>query len=363
MAELVELDVVSASHYDGAAATAEAALMTCRATRRDRVLVSRAVHPHYRADPADLFWRGPRARGDPAGRRMATPPGRPISSRSSGCSPTRTGRWPASSPRSPTSWVCSSRCPRSGSLPMRPARCSWPSIEPVSLAVLAPPGAYGADIAAGEGQPLGIAPQYGGPYLGILASTDALVRQIPGRLVGHDQRPRRPACLRHDHARARAGHPTRQGRQQHLHQPGPAGARRIHLSRDHRATRAARCRRPRRGARRRARERRWRLPGRHGSIRAHTSTSSRCGSPMPGPSTVGSSTAASSPVSCSPTSSRTIRRWPMGSWCARRRSPRRPRSNASPTPSARSLAVARQPRVEAGAGSGRDRRSVAGSVR
>ena len=45
---LVDLDIVSASHYDGAAATAEAALMTCRATRRDRVLISRGVHPHYR---------------------------------------------------------------------------------------------------------------------------------------------------------------------------------------------------------------------------------------------------------------------------------------------------------------------------
>src|SRR3954447_12220865 len=48
LAELTGLDVVSASHYDGAAATAEAALMTCRATRRDRLLVSRGVHPHYR---------------------------------------------------------------------------------------------------------------------------------------------------------------------------------------------------------------------------------------------------------------------------------------------------------------------------
>ncbi len=49
---------MSASHYDGAAATAEAALMTCRATRRERVLVSRAVHRHYRETIATYFLGG-----------------------------------------------------------------------------------------------------------------------------------------------------------------------------------------------------------------------------------------------------------------------------------------------------------------
>ena len=84
-------------------------------------------------------------------------------------------------------------------------------VEPVSLAVLAAPGDYGADIAVGEGQPLGIRLQYGGPYLGLLAARSDLVRQVPGRLVGpHDGR-RRPARLRHDPARARTGHQARQG--------------------------------------------------------------------------------------------------------------------------------------------------------
>ncbi|HEY8632811.1 MAG TPA: hypothetical protein VIL50_06620, partial [Candidatus Limnocylindrales bacterium] len=58
LAELVDLDVVSASHYDGAAATAEAALMTCRATRRERVLISRGVHPHYRQTTRTYFEGG-----------------------------------------------------------------------------------------------------------------------------------------------------------------------------------------------------------------------------------------------------------------------------------------------------------------
>jgi glycine dehydrogenase subunit 1 len=183
IAELVDLDVVSASHYDGAAATAEAALMTCRATRRDRVLVSHGVHPHYRQTMRTYFGGDLEleevplvADGDAAGttdlvalERLLADAARPVA-----------GVVAAQ----PDFLGLLEPMPEIGRLAHAAGALFVAVIEPVSLAVLAPPGAYGADIAAGEGQPLGIAPQYGGPYLGILASTDALVRQIPGRLVG-----------------------------------------------------------------------------------------------------------------------------------------------------------------------------------
>ena len=183
LAELVDLDVVSASHYDGAAATAEAALMACRATRRERVLVSHAVHPQVRATVATYFEGGLEldeiplvADGDAAGTTDLAALAELLAD---------TDR--------PVACVLAAQPNFYGLLePMREigeaahaaGALFIAGIEPVSLSVLEPPGAYGADIAAGEGQPLGIAPQYGGPYLGILATTDALVRQIPGRLVG-----------------------------------------------------------------------------------------------------------------------------------------------------------------------------------
>ena len=184
IAELVGLDVVSASHYDGAAATAEAALMTCRATGRRRVLVSRAIHPHYR-EVVRTYFAGAGLRVDEIPLVAEGP--------AAGSTNLETLERLLAEEAGPTGGVLVGQPSFYGLLePMAEAAALSHAagalfvavVEPVSLAVLAPPGAYGADIAAGEGQPLGIAPQYGGPYLGILACTDALVRQIPGRLVG-----------------------------------------------------------------------------------------------------------------------------------------------------------------------------------
>ena len=114
----------------------------------------------------DVLRRRARARGDPARRRRRRGRARPTSRPWSGCWPTPTGRSPASSPASPNFLGLLEPMAEIGELAHAAGALFVAVVEPVSLAVLAPPGAYGADIAAGEGQPLGIAPQYGGPYLG-----------------------------------------------------------------------------------------------------------------------------------------------------------------------------------------------------
>ena len=182
--ELTGLDVVSASHYDGAAATAEAALMACRATRRARILVSRGVHPQFRETLATYAAGGGLivdeiplvTEGQAAGTTDLAALDRLLADGSGPVAGVVLAQPNFVGLLEPMA-VAAERAHAAESLFVA-------VVEPVSLGVLVPPGEYGADIAAGEGQPLGIAPQFGGPYLGILAARDALVRQLPGRLVG-----------------------------------------------------------------------------------------------------------------------------------------------------------------------------------
>ena len=180
LSELTGLPVVSASHYDGATATAEAALMAIRATGRGRVLASRAIHRHfldatrtYLGDDVHTLEELPTlpdGTTDLAALETAlAEPGRPVAGVVLG---------------QPNAFGILEPMRAAADLAHAAGALFVAVVEPVSLAVLAPPGEYAAYIAAVEGQPLGIAPQFGGPYVGILATTEALTRQIPGRLVG-----------------------------------------------------------------------------------------------------------------------------------------------------------------------------------
>ncbi len=180
IAELTGLPVVSASHYDGAAATAEAALMTVRATRRDRVLISRAVHRHY-IDTARTYF----APGSREIEELPTAPDGTTDLAALEAALAEPGRAVAGVIMGqPNAFGLLEPMADAAELAHAAGSLFVAVVEPVSLAVLAPPGDYGADIAVGEGQPLGIAQQFGGPYLGLLAASQPLLRQVPGRLVG-----------------------------------------------------------------------------------------------------------------------------------------------------------------------------------
>jgi glycine dehydrogenase subunit 1 len=180
LAELLGLPVVSASHYDGASATAEAALMALRATGRQRVLVSRSLHRHAIETTATYFGPGQRTLEE-------------LPSAPDGTTDLAALEAALADRERPVAGVILAQPNAFGLLEPMAAAAGLAhaagalfiaAVEPVSLAVLAPPGEYGADIAVGEGQPLGIALQYGGPSLGLLATSQALLRQVPGRLVG-----------------------------------------------------------------------------------------------------------------------------------------------------------------------------------
>ncbi len=163
IAELTSLDVANASLYDGATAVAEAAMMAHVHTGRDEVLVAGYVHPEY-VEVLRTFSDG---RGIKV--RKGTKPNRKTAAvifqqpDFLGLLVDARGLTAAAHEAGALAIVC---------------------VDPISLAILAPPGEYGADIAVGEGQQLGLPASYGGPHVGFIACSRDLVRKLPGRLIG-----------------------------------------------------------------------------------------------------------------------------------------------------------------------------------
>ncbi len=176
--QLTGMDVANASMYDGATAVMEATLMAGRIVRKgDRVVVSESVHPRYRQVLATyldtLDWEMvevPTTEGvtDLAALREAMDD--------------KTLAVIAQSPNffgmlEPVDEIAEI----SGKAQFVVA------CDPISLGVLRPPADYGADIAVGEGQPLGNPLSFGGPYLGFFAAGQKHIRRMPGRLIGRTE--------------------------------------------------------------------------------------------------------------------------------------------------------------------------------
>lgn len=177
---LTGMDLADASVYDGATALAEAAIMALGATGRRKVLVSRAIHPNYRAvlrtycDGLDVsvdeipFGAEGLTDYALAAQMLAQKEYAAIAIQS----PNFLGN--VEEPPSELSAAISG----SGTVPVGVVA------EALALAALAPPSAWGAQIVAGEAQSFGVAMAYGGPYVGFIAATHEHMRRIPGRLVG-----------------------------------------------------------------------------------------------------------------------------------------------------------------------------------
>jgi glycine cleavage system P protein (glycine dehydrogenase) subunit 1 len=184
IASLTGMQVANASLYDGASAVAEASLMAVRANRKSkaqRILVPTTVHPHYRKVAA--------ATAGNQGLRFEEVPYSPAEGRTLVESLSRFDGQDITA-------IVLQQPNFFGVLEDVDALTDWARtrnilviavVNPTSLALLKAPGEWGtngADIAVGEGQPLGVPLSSGGPYFGFITTRMEYVRQMPGRIVG-----------------------------------------------------------------------------------------------------------------------------------------------------------------------------------
>jgi glycine dehydrogenase subunit 1 len=176
LCQLTGMEVGNASMYDGSTALAESVLMADRITGRDRVIIADSIHPHYRevarSYTANLGLKIEYARHGDAGTVNLN-------------SLSIDKKTAAIVVQSPNFFGCVEDIEALASAAHDVGALMIVAIsEPLSLGALRPPGACGADIVVGEGQSFGIPLGFGGPYLGLFASREKYVRQMPGRLVG-----------------------------------------------------------------------------------------------------------------------------------------------------------------------------------
>src|SRR5262245_27435619 len=182
VARLVGMDLANASMYDGATALAECALLMLDGKERRRVLVPAALHPNYRA-VLDTY-------ATDVGVVIVSVPGAAdgrmdVSKLAALCADGHAGVLVVQQPNF-FGLVEDTTAIRAAldAIPAERRPEIVACVEPVSLGLLVPPGDYGAAIAVGEGQPLGLPPMYGGPLVGFVACAKQHGRPIPGRLVG-----------------------------------------------------------------------------------------------------------------------------------------------------------------------------------
>jgi glycine dehydrogenase subunit 1 len=177
VAQLTGMDVANASLYDGASAAAEAVLMALHATNRPgRVVTAASVHPEYRQVLATYL-----ANLQTELVTLPTPQGTIDVDRLAGAINDQTA---CVLVQHPNFFGCLEEVQALGEIAHQAGAMLVASVDPISLGLLKRPGDYGADIVVAEGQALGTPLSFGGPYLGILACREQLVRRMPGRLVG-----------------------------------------------------------------------------------------------------------------------------------------------------------------------------------
>jgi len=174
--ELTGMDAANASMYDGASALAEAALMSCDATRRQKVLVAQTVHPEYREVLGTyLIPRGVELSevGYAEGLTDLNALEAALNEEIAGVVL-----------QVPNFFGGIEKAAEVVELAHAKGALAIVAVNPVALGLVKAPGDYGADIVVGEGQAFGNPLNFGGPYLGFLACREKFVRRMPGRIVG-----------------------------------------------------------------------------------------------------------------------------------------------------------------------------------